>query len=297
MGVLLGLAAALGWGVADFMARFATRQVGAYRTIFYMQFVGLAALSLYLIPSGELARAAASASGQSWTWAFATGVLNMLGGLALYRAFEIGVLTIVSPIAASYAALTFALALFSGETIDPLRTVGICVTLAGVALAATSFESRARGDVSRLRLRANPGFTIPSGVGWAVVAAISFGVSFWMLGFHVTPELGRIAPVWIVRLTSICGLPLLALPLRQSIRPPSGQVWWLVAGVGVFDTGAYLALNIGLTTDQVAVVSVLASLFTAVTVLLAWVFLRERPHASQWLGVFLIFVGVALVSL
>ncbi len=44
-------------------------------------------------------------------------------------------------------------------------------------------------------------------------------------------------------------------------------------------------------------VSVLASLFGAVTVLLAWLFLREGLHWGQWLGICFIFAGIALVSL
>ena len=48
---------------------------------------------------------------------------------------------------------------------------------------------------------------------------------------------------------------------------------------------------------HVAVVSVLASLYGAVTVLLSWVFLREQIERSQWLGIVLIFVGIVFVSL
>jgi uncharacterized membrane protein len=48
---------------------------------------------------------------------------------------------------------------------------------------------------------------------------------------------------------------------------------------------------------QISVVSVLASLYGAVTVLLAWIFLRERLDMSQWFGIVMIFVGVVLVSL
>jgi drug/metabolite transporter (DMT)-like permease len=59
---------------------------------------------------------------------------------------------------------------------------------------------------------------------------------------------------------------------------------------------AFLSVAIGYTTDQVSVVSVLASLFSAVTVLLAWIFLREKLQWSQWLGIVIIFLGVSLVK-
>jgi drug/metabolite transporter (DMT)-like permease len=59
---------------------------------------------------------------------------------------------------------------------------------------------------------------------------------------------------------------------------------------------AFLSVAIGYTTDQVSVVSVLASLFSAVTVLLAWIFLHEKLQWSQWLGIVIIFLGVSLVK-
>jgi uncharacterized membrane protein len=47
----------------------------------------------------------------------------------------------------------------------------------------------------------------------------------------------------------------------------------------------------------VAVVTVIGSLFSAVTVFLAGIVLRERLERTQWLGIFLIFIGIVLVSI
>ena len=41
----------------------------------------------------------------------------------------------------------------------------------------------------------------------------------------------------------------------------------------------------------------MTSLFSAVTVLMAWVILRERLSRAQWAGVAVILFGVLLVSL
>ncbi len=48
LGLILGLTGAVCWGIADFAARFASRRVGAYRTLFFMQFFGFVVLSVYL---------------------------------------------------------------------------------------------------------------------------------------------------------------------------------------------------------------------------------------------------------
>jgi drug/metabolite transporter (DMT)-like permease len=294
MGVLLGLLAALGWGSADFLARYATRLIETYRTLFYMQFIGLSCLSVYLMATGQLPRLLATAGWQPWAWCVVVALLNVVGSLALYRAFEIGVLMIVSPIAASYAALTVALSLLSGETLSRLRGIGIGLALIGAVFAPTSFAppQEVKADVGEPRRKQR----LTRGAGLAVFAAVAYGVMFWLLGTQVTPALGGVAPIWLIRLVTPCTLALLAAPTRQSLRIPSGRGWWLIAGVGVLDTSAYVANTIGFTTHQIAVVSVLASLFSTVTVMLAWLFLRERLHWSQWLGIVGIFLGVALVS-
>jgi uncharacterized membrane protein len=70
-----------------------------------------------------------------------------------------------------------------------------------------------------------------------------------------------------------------------------------VIGAGVLDTAAFICFNIGISGAYVSVVTALASIFSAVTVLLAWVFLRERLSVSQWAGVAGLLVGVLLVSM
>lgn len=295
MGILLGLMAALCWGAADFLARSATRLAGFYRTLIYMQIVGFAGLSLYLLVSGEFVRLIGHTSWQPWAWALLAASLNVLASLALYRAFEVGVLTVVSPITASYAALTAALALLSGEVISQQRVIGIVAVLFGVVLAATSLTPPSEEEVADPKKKRS--IPLTRGAGLALLSALAYGVLFWIFGFQVIPTLGGIVPVWLVRLVTPCYLLALARPARQSIRVPRGWAWWLICAVGLLDTIAYVANTIGFTTRDVAVVSVLASLFSTVTVLLAWIFLRERLRWSQWLGIGVIFIGITLVSL
>ncbi len=292
MGILLGLTAALAWGSADFLARYSTRKIGSYRTLFFMQMFGFVGLGVYLWQSGEFERLYQRAVWQDWAWATLAALLNIISSLSLYRAFEVGVLSIVSPIAASYGALTAILAVLSGETLSVTRAFGILAALLGVILASFSL---AGSKEKTTRSGNHPGW--PPGVVPALFAALCFGFTFWILGFFVTPHLGGVAPIWYIRLLTLGLLATFALPSRQSLKIPSGRVWWFIAGVGVLDTTAFVSNALGLTTDQVAVVTVLASLFSAVTVVLAWLFLREKLQWSQWLGIGVIFVGIGLVSI
>jgi len=292
LGLILGLTAALCWGLSDFVARFVSRRIGAYRALLFMQLIGFAALTAYLVASGGFSRAAIS-NWHPWALAFLAGSLNTIGSLALYFAFEVGVLTVVAPISSSYPAITVVLALLSGEHIRALNAVGLFLTLVGLLLAATSFSPPPGVEAPR----ANSPSWLSKGVGWAIVSLISFGIMFWFLGFHVLPVLGAGLSVWVIRLATSSMLLLAAAPSHQSIRPPSGSVWWLLVIMGLMDTTAYTANNAGLQSGPVSIITVVASLYGAVTVFLSSTFLRERLRTTQWLGVVLIFAGIVLVNL
>jgi drug/metabolite transporter (DMT)-like permease len=309
LAIILGLTGALCWGGADFAARFASRRVGAYRTLFFMQFFGFIAISIYLKFRGGFFEGIAP-GWHPWALAALAGVINMIASLSLYYSFQIGVMSIVAPVSSAYPALTVALAIASGERITALRGGGLAVTLVGVILAATTFTSAAASPVNanpvnessakeNATKKTAPKETahLTKGVVWALLAALGFGVLFWFLGFYVVPAVGPTISVWVIRLTSFSVLALAAIPARQSLKLPSGSVWWLLAAVGFLDTAAFVANNAGLSTGQVSVVSVLASLYGAVTVLLSWIFLHEKLERTQWLGIILIFVGIVLVSI
>lgn len=302
-GILLGLTAALGWGTADFMARFGSRRVGAYRTLHYMQFFGFIALTVCLAATGHWSHYFPRAGREAWAWAVLAGLLNTFSGLALYRSFELGVLAIVAPIAASYPVLTVMLSLESGERLTPAHAAGLAAAIVGVILAAVTFSSTNSGTSAGVEI---PGTHhrkhLLRGVPWALGAAIGFGFLFWVLGFRVMPVFGGFASVWVIRLVTFSTLTLLAVPLRlpavagQQVSIPKGSTLWLLAGIGLMDTAAFIANNLALKHAEVAIASVLSSLYGAVTVLLAALFLREKLEKTQWAGVVLIFLGIALVS-
>jgi len=295
MGILLGLTAAMSWGIADFFARYATRLVGSYRAVLFTQFISLVCLSVYLIGTGTLQQIAQHTNWQPWAWAFLAVLLNITSSLSLYRAFEVGTLAIVSPIAASYSAITALLAVISGEAVSTLHGVGMGITLLGVVLASAPLAKRTETRMSPHTQHWRG--KIPHGVTWAITAAVGYGLFFWLLGIHVTPLLGSIVPAWLNCLTTLCLFPLLAPMLRQSVHLPQGRVWWYLIGISILSTAGYIAVTIGFTVSETSLVTILSSLFSPVTFLLAWIFLREPLYRSQWLGVGIIFIGIALVNM
>ena len=300
MGIIFGIAGAVLWGFADFAARFSSRRIGAFRTLFFMQVLGFFLISPYIRMTGGFSGVAHG--WRPWLLAVLAGAINAGASLALYRSFETGIMTIVAPVSSCYPALTATLAFWSGERIGGVRGAGLAVTFVGVLLAATSFAAPVTADsaetgaaLASSETPKRPRFA--AGVGWAIVAAVGFGFMFWFLGFYVIPLVGTRVSVWVMRATAIATLLLFAAPARQSLTLPRGKVWWLLAAVAAFDTTAFVVNNLGLQIGPVSIVSVLVSLYGAVTVVLSWIFLRERLARSQWFGILLIFVGVVLVSI
>ena len=293
MGIVLGLLTALSWGSADLCARFAARKIGAFRTMLYMQLIGLVLLTAALYWFGGLGHLGDGSGWRPWEWGIAVGVLNTVGTLALYRSFEVGKMSIVAPISASYPALTMLLSATAGERLTAVRMAGFALILLGVVVVARGESENANASDAEAAQTLGKN---RAGVGWALLAALSFGVMFWILGVRVIPMLGSAQTVWVIRLTSVVLMMLVMLFLRMPLKLPAGGAKPWILSVGLLDTGAYVLNNYGMQHEQVSVVSVLASLYGAVTVALAAVLLGEKISRLQWMGVAAIFAGIVLIS-
>jgi drug/metabolite transporter (DMT)-like permease len=71
----------------------------------------------------------------------------------------------------------------------------------------------------------------------------------------------------------------------------------MVSAQGVLDAAGYLFLFAGSGGAHAEIAAVTSSTFGAVTTLLARFILREAISVRQWLGIVLVFLGVAALSL
>ncbi len=108
--VILGLAAALSWGVYDFLSRFPSRAVGPIPTVLAVTFFGLLLLSAWMVIGGD---GITIVWPKLWLVAVA-GIFFALATLALFAAFALGPMTIVAPIVGSYPALAMLFAVAQG---------------------------------------------------------------------------------------------------------------------------------------------------------------------------------------
>lgn len=281
--LFFGLTTAFGYGTSDFVARQASQRIGHVRVLFYMELVGFVILAplAYLFERGL------------WTWSNAwllllgLGVLNTFCTLFLYRAFEYGVLSVVSPIASSYPAATAALAIvFLNEFPGIPATLGIVSVLAGILLLGRGGVHPSNAPPRNARV----------GLVSAFAAFAGYGVFYFALKY-VVADVGPVTVATTVRLVGV--VLLLALHAAGTLRVLGlpRALWSSLASMGVLDSLAFIAFNVGIVGGSVAIVSTLSGLFSAVTVGLAVAFLHERLTRAQLVGVLSIFVGVVLIAL
>jgi drug/metabolite transporter (DMT)-like permease len=288
MGILLGVLTALTWGGSDFLARFGTHRMGTLRTMLYMQFIGLILLTICLPWLGGWGHLADGSGWQPWAWGILAGSVNAVSTLSLYRSFEIGKMAVVAPLSASYPVLSVSLSLLSGERLTSARATGIVCAMIGVLLVAAGEKAPDENDAEAVRRSGK-------GIGWALASAVGFGLLFWLLGTRVIARVGAPQTVWMIRLTCTAVVTAIILLARQPIGLPR-NTRWISLGMGAGDTSAFVLSNSAMLIEQVAVVTVLSSLYGAVTVALAALVLREHVSRWQWAGIAAIFAGIYLMS-
>ncbi|MCW2809445.1 MAG: hypothetical protein JWQ93_3400 [Marmoricola sp.] len=269
------LSSVLGGG-ADFLGGYVTKRVPVVVVAAASQ-AGAAAVVLVLM----LILRPPSPSLDYVPWAIASG-LTLAGGLIVfYSALATGTMGIVAPITALGVVVPLTWGLMTGDSPSSLQGVGIAVAVTGVVLA------------SGPELRAVSG---PRPLLLACGAAICFGAS---LTFLAEAAASNLLPTLFAMKAAT------ALPLATGVmclRSGAGAID-LRGGapklvlIALADVTAYLCLTYALGEAEVTVVSVLGSLYPAVTVVLARIVLGERLGDLQAGGVVIVFAGVVMMSM
>ena len=273
----------------------ATRRVGVVLTSLGMQTIGLAAYAVTLAalgrwPTFEL---------QQLPYGIALSVIGMVSLAALYRAFALGPIAVVSPVVASYAALTVVLiVVFLGERLTSGQAVAIGVTFVGVAVASTDIRElrRTLGRPSTLAPLAKQG-PLPLGVRIGFFATFGFAVwsAIFAVGVRATDGLGLIV---LQRSFSVVLLTLFVILRGTSLRPIAARpALALVAATGVLDTGANVLLALGIASGFATFVMTGSGAYPLIPALLAISVLRERLAPNQYVGVAVLVAGLVALGL
>jgi uncharacterized membrane protein len=217
-------------------------------------------------------------------WGALAGVSGSLAALLLYPALALGDASEVAPLSAvigTAGPVLFGVLL--GERPSASAWTGILLAaLAIVLVSASGTALPARDPAQRRRALA-----------MAALSGVLIGV--FLIAFErAGPEQGLL-PLLVARAVAVALFGLLLLVRRQ--RPwPSRLSPAPALAAGVLDIAANACFLYALARAPLSIVATLTNLYPAFTVLLAIVFLRDRPRLVQQLGLGLALGAIVLIT-
>jgi drug/metabolite transporter (DMT)-like permease len=215
-------------------------------------------------------------SAASLAWACAAGVVGGLALPAFYRALAIGKMGIGASVTSVLAAgVPVAVAAITQGLPGPIQVAGLLLGLVALWLI-----SRPQGKAR------------PEGLGLALAAGVGFGG--FLVFVHLAGTHGVYWPMAAVLASSFL-LSAAILALQRGSLPGLG-VLHVVVTAGFLDTFGNVFFVLASKYGRLDVAAILASLYPAVTVILAWLILKERITRLQTAGITAALIAVPLIA-
>lgn len=281
--VIVGLASALIFGMADFFGGLASKRLLPVRVVALSATIGL---SVLLVASLVIP---ARFSWEAVLWGGLSGIVGSFAILLLYAALAIGPMSILSPLTAVVSAvIPVTWGLLQGERLGVIGYVALGIALVAVVLVGFVPEKGAVRPSAR-------------GLVFAVASGTLIGVLLILL--NNAPDDSGVLPLVFNRVTYllILGSLVAGLTVRSRVRrdPPGPRirpVLPLIIGAGLSDSLANILIIVGLRLGDLSVIAVLTALYPAGTIALAAIVLRERIAPVQWVGLALALIASAMLA-
>jgi drug/metabolite transporter (DMT)-like permease len=261
------------WGASDFLGGIGARRANAFLFTAIVHISGMVLMGAVALFAG-----APLPGNASLLWALLAG---SVGGLALalfYRALASGKMGLTAPIGAVLGAGIPTIVTAFAQGFPGYRHLGGFV-LAGVGVWLIS---RTEGGAGR-----------PEGLGWAVLAGIGFA------GFYLCiNQAGHASALWIAVISRAASFVVTSIfvLLGRHIRAVPTPVLAIAILTGCLDiTGSAVFIHAA-QAGRLDEAVVLSSLYPAVTVLLARIFLHEHFSRARTVGMLAALLAVPMVA-
>ena len=280
LSILFGLFAALGWGAGDFTGGLASRKTGAYRAVFYGEVIGIVLLLIVVFVAGE-----SLPNQKIWLLSMLAGALGTVGLMFLYHSMTLGMMSLATPVSALLAASLPVLVGIFKEGIPQL------LTIIGFGFALFAVWMISQGESGMTNILAHL-----SDLKLPLLAGIGFGLYFVLM--HEATRTG--ATIWPMVASRSGGMILITVYMlitRASWKVADSSAWPMIMINGILDISGNLFFILAGQTGRLDVAAVLSSLFPGATVMLAWIFLKERLTRNQWIGIASALVAIVLMTI
>lgn len=281
LSIIYGLLSAFTWGAGDFTGGFAARKAGAYRTVFYAEVIGILALAVVIAVFSE-----AFPGSRVWIISMLAGAFGTIGLMLLYHSMTLGLMSIAAPVSALLAAaLPVAVGIFIEGWPEYLTFIGF-----GFALLAVWMVSQSGSE--RINI-----FSHLADLKLPLLAGIGFGCYFIFMHEAISKETAIFWPMLASRCGGLILITLYILFTRTSWKVTDSSAWPVIFLNGILDILGNLFFILASQAGRLDVAAVLSSLFPGATVLLAWIFLKERLSGFQWLGITSALMAIVLMTI
>ena len=230
LGIIYGLISMFGFGISNAIAKVPSSAIGSRKTIFYRG-MGISFVMLVLL---IVFREGVVWSVPYMLLAIAIAIFAYIPFATFYHALTKGSVGVVSPIANSSVIITVLLSvLFFGEGLAVLAWAAIGAIVLGIVLLSVDFQ-----DIKRSHL-----FDIASGIPYAMVSCLLWGVVFFLFKIPVT-VLGPILTTFLIETGVWLSSYVHTRIGKISLRLPTRRILWSILVVAIFGSLGTLFFNL-----------------------------------------------------
>jgi drug/metabolite transporter (DMT)-like permease len=286
--VIAGLGGMIGWGTADFFAKTAIDRIGPITSLVWAHLFGtliFCVVTLGALLTSHSLRWPGSAS--SWLTLAALGILQMIVYWFAYQGFEKGKVSVMNPVFASYSGLVALFSiLFLGDNFGTAIGVALVLIFAGNVVLNLDFAE----------LRATKRVALTPGLKEMVVAAVLAAVWTIFWDRYVTGRDALVSALNMYAFMTVAAY-ILARLTKTKLGGMTIDLWKFLVLMGLGEALAYLSISWGYSsTSKTSIVALISGSFSVPTLILAYMFLKERISRLQVAAILVILAGVVLIS-
>ena len=281
-GFVLGLVAAVTFGIADFLGAVAARKIGITPLLLITHIAGVGVATPYLFFASDL-----NGFPLVFLPAFAAASILIIATLSsYYKGLQLAPIALVSPIVSANLVLVILLSvIFMGDQIGPVQIMGMAAAVGGVMLASMTLAGAHPGSRQTAK-----------GLQFAIAATVGAGFFVFALG-ALSKELGWFFAIYMVRLITLLILLAAQTGMRNvGWRTLSAQQVLLAALVGTLQIGGLAAFTMGAQVGAVSITAAAFSVYPIIPIIGGLVVFRERIAPRQAFGLASVLAGLLVLG-
>lgn len=278
-GFVFAFGALFSWGINNALIRIPAQRIGVKQALFYRNLYTALFTCVAFVLLTKLTK-------PDWGQVALAVLLSGLGYislLAMFRAKQVGKVGVISPVTNSSVAVTVLIAVFIlGDDLSAKQGVAIAAIVVGIIVATIDVRQFRSSDLFRL----------DSGVPFAMITAVCWGVMFAFLSLPVA-ALGAVTTALIL---NVSNLVMSLVHLRsggEKVLAAPKNLQWILVFMGLLSASAIICYNQALVYMDISTATAVAFSNPLVTMVFGMVLYKERHSPKAFVGLMLCIFGIA----